>query len=125
MQAPGGLVASVFSNGYAAPLVVEVRADSLDELDAKSKAVAAVARTVAGVRDIYPSLQTDYPELRVETDRTEASLVDVSARSAAQTTLDATNPKRQHRTDAGVVVEELSRLRSRSDYFRSGSHSEI
>jgi multidrug efflux pump subunit AcrB len=90
LQAPGGLVASVFSNGYAAPLVVEVRADSIEELDAKSKAVAAVARTVPGVRDIYPSLQTDYPELRVETDRTEAGLVDVSARSAAQTTLDAT-----------------------------------
>ena len=90
LQWPGGLVASVFSNGYLAPLVVEVEAESLEELDAKSKAIADVARGVPGVRDIYPSIQLDYPELRVETDRTQAALVDVSARSAAQTTLEAT-----------------------------------
>jgi len=90
MQWPGGLVASVFSNGYLAPLVVEVAADNLEELDTQSKAIAEVARTVPGIRDIYPSLQLDYPELRIETDRTRAALVDVSARGAAQTTLEAT-----------------------------------
>jgi multidrug efflux pump subunit AcrB len=90
LQWPGGLVASVFSNGYLAPLVVEVAGDNLDELDAASRAVAEVARTVGGVRDVYPSLQVSYPELRVETNRTEAALVDVSARTAAQTTLEAT-----------------------------------
>ncbi|MES1164884.1 MAG: efflux RND transporter permease subunit, partial [Verrucomicrobiota bacterium] len=90
LQWPGGLVASVFSNGYIAPLVVEVESDSLEELDSTSKAVAEVARTVPGIRDVYPSLQMDYPELRVETDRTRAALVDVSARNAAQTTLEAT-----------------------------------
>jgi multidrug efflux pump subunit AcrB len=90
LQAPGGLVASVFANGYLAPLVVEVSADSLEELDAKSKAIAEVARTVPGIRDIYPSLQVDYPEVRVDTDRTQAALVDVSARGAAQITLEAT-----------------------------------
>ena len=89
-QWPGGLVASVFSNGYLAPLVVEVAADNLEELDTQSKAIAEVARTVPGIRDIYPSLQLDYPELRIETDRTRAALVDVSARGAAQTTLEAT-----------------------------------
>jgi multidrug efflux pump subunit AcrB len=45
---------------------------------------------VPGVRDVTLSLQPDYPELRVETDRTQAALVDVSARGAAQTTLEAT-----------------------------------
>jgi multidrug efflux pump subunit AcrB len=90
LQAPGGLVASVFSNGYLAPLVVEVQADSLEELDARSKAIAEVARTVPGIRDVYPSLQVDYPEVRVDTDRTQAALVDVSARGAAQITLEAT-----------------------------------
>jgi multidrug efflux pump subunit AcrB len=90
LQWPGGLVASVFSNGYIAPLVVEIGSDSLEELDTQSKAIAEVARTVPGIRDIYPSLQIDYPEVRVETDRTEAALVNVSARSAAQTTLEAT-----------------------------------
>jgi multidrug efflux pump subunit AcrB len=90
LQWQGGLVASVFSNGYLAPLVVEVSGDSLEELDAKSRAVAEVARTVPGVRDIFPSVQINYPEIRVETDRTEAALVGVSARAAAQTTLEAT-----------------------------------
>jgi multidrug efflux pump subunit AcrB len=90
LQWPGGLVASVFSNGYNAPLVVEVAGDSLDELDAASRSVAEVARTVPGVRDVFPSLQVNYPEIRVETDRTQAALVGVSARTAAQTTLEAT-----------------------------------
>lgn len=90
LQAPGGLVASVFSNGYIAPLVVEVRGNELDEMLEQSKAVAEVARTVPGIRDIYVRLENDYPELRVDTDRETAGLVGVSARDAAQTTLEAT-----------------------------------
>jgi multidrug efflux pump subunit AcrB len=90
LQWPGGLVASVFANGYIAPLVLEVRGDNLAELDAQAKAIAEVARTVPGIRDIRVSLQNDYPEVRVETQREEAGLVGVSARSAAQTTLEAT-----------------------------------
>ncbi|HEY3593054.1 MAG TPA: efflux RND transporter permease subunit, partial [Polyangiaceae bacterium] len=90
LQWPGGLVASVFANGYIAPLVVEVRNDNLAELDVQAKAVAEVARGVPGVRDIRVSLQTDYPEVRVETDREQAGIVGVTARSAAQATLEAT-----------------------------------
>jgi len=52
LQWPGGLVASVFANGYIAPLVVEVRGDNLAELDSQARAVAEVARTVPGVRDV-------------------------------------------------------------------------
>lgn len=90
LQWPGGLVASVFANGYLAPLVVELRSDSLDELDRQLQAVSDVVRTVPGVRDVYPSLQNDYPEIRVETDRQLSSLVQVTARTAAQTALEAT-----------------------------------
>jgi multidrug efflux pump subunit AcrB len=90
LQWPGGLVASVFSNGYNAPIVVEVRGDNLDALDAQARAVAEVVRTVPGVRDIYPSLQMNYPEIRVETDREKAGLVGLTAAEAAQTTLEAT-----------------------------------
>jgi multidrug efflux pump subunit AcrB len=89
-QWPGGLVASVFSNGYNAPLAVEVSADSLEQLEAKSRAVAEVARTVPGVRDIWQTFESDYPEVHVDTDREEAGAVGVSARMAAQATLDAT-----------------------------------
>ncbi|WP_394847641.1 efflux RND transporter permease subunit [Pendulispora brunnea] len=90
LQWPGGLVASVFANGYIAPLVLEVRGDNLAELDAQAKAIAEVARTVPGLRDVRVSLQSDYPEVRVETEREEAGLVGVTARNAAQTTLEAT-----------------------------------
>ena len=90
MQWPGGLVASVFSNGYSAPLVVEVRADSLEALGAQSRAVAEVARTVGGVRDVWETFASDYPEVHVDTDRERAGTVGVSARVAAQATLDAT-----------------------------------
>ena len=90
LQYPGGLVASVFANGFTAPVVVEVRGDRLEEIDAQAKAVAEVARTVPGVRDVRCSLQIDYPEIRVETDREKAGLVGVTLRTAAQTTLEAT-----------------------------------
>ncbi|HEY1546924.1 MAG TPA: efflux RND transporter permease subunit, partial [Kofleriaceae bacterium] len=90
LQAPGGLVASVFSNGYLAPIAVEIRSDNLDQLYANMKAVADVAREVPGIRDVYPTLQLEYPEVRVNTDRKEAGRVGVTARDAAQITLEAT-----------------------------------
>jgi multidrug efflux pump subunit AcrB len=90
LEEPGGLVASVFSNGYIAPLVVEVRGENLAELDRQAKAVAEVARTVPGIRDIYPSLEMDYPEIHVDLDRQQAGMVDVTARDAAQASLEAT-----------------------------------
>ena len=90
LQWPGGLVASVFASGYTAPLVVEIRGDSLDDLAERSRAIAEVARTVPGIRDVMPTLQIDYPEVRVDIDRTAAGLVGVQLRGAAQATLEAT-----------------------------------
>ncbi len=90
LQAPGGLVASVFSNGYSAPIVVELRGDNLDELGAQAQAVMEVARGVPGVRDVWPTLELAYPEVHVDTDRQTAGMVGVTARAAAQTTLEAT-----------------------------------
>jgi multidrug efflux pump subunit AcrB len=90
LQWPGGLVASVFSNGFNAPLAVEVRGDNLELLGERARAVAEVARTVPGIRDINQTLQLDYPEVHIDTDREEAGQVGVTARAAAQTTLEAT-----------------------------------
>lgn len=89
LQWPGGLVASVFSNGYFAPMVVETRTEDLDSLDEQARAVAEVARTVAGVRDVWVTGQMTYPEIHVDTDREKAGLVGVTLRDAAQTTLDS------------------------------------
>jgi len=89
LQWPGGLVASVFSNGYFAPVVVEVRSDNLEELNRQAKAVAKVARKVNGIRDVWVTSQMDYPEIHVDTDRESAGLVGVSLRDAAQATLEA------------------------------------
>jgi multidrug efflux pump subunit AcrB len=90
LEDPGGLVASVFANGFVAPVVLEIRSDKLDELDDQAKAVAEVARTIPGVRDVRSSLQIDYPEIRVETEREKAGLVGVTSLDAAQATLAAT-----------------------------------
>jgi multidrug efflux pump subunit AcrB len=90
LQYPGGLVASVFANGYVAPFVVEVHGDSMAALDEQAQAVAEVARTVPGVRDVKVSLQLDYPEVHVDTDREMAGLVGTGEREAAETTLQAT-----------------------------------
>ncbi|CAN5555808.1 efflux RND transporter permease subunit [soil metagenome] len=90
LEAPGGLVATVFNNGYNAPIVVEIEDPNLDTLRATSVAVVDVAREVPGLRDPYVTLETDYPELHVDTDRQVAGLVGASPRDAAQTTLEAT-----------------------------------
>ncbi len=90
LQAPGGLVASVFANGYVAPIVVEVRGENLAELETESKAIAEVARTVPGIRDVRVTLQLDYPELHVDMDREKAGLVGVTSKTAAEATLEAT-----------------------------------
>jgi multidrug efflux pump subunit AcrB len=90
LQAPGGLVASVFNNGYISPLVMEIRGEKLDLLDEQARAVAEVARSVAGVRDIRSTLDMQYPEVRVNVDREKAGLVGVTARNIGQSTLEAT-----------------------------------
>ena len=71
----GGLVASVFANGYTAPLVVEVLNDNLDLLSNQTDQLARMARTVPGLCDARSSLQMNYPEIRVETDREKAGMV--------------------------------------------------
>jgi multidrug efflux pump subunit AcrB len=90
LEYPGGLVASVFANGYAGPLVVELEDDNLDALDVQARAVADVATTVPGIRDVRESLQLDYPEVRVDTDREKSGFVGASLRDSAQATLEAT-----------------------------------
>ena len=90
VQSPGGLVASVFANGFFAPVVVEVRNANLTQLRDQLLDVASVARGVAGIADLYPSVQVDYPEVHVDTNRQEAAQVNVSARLIAQTTLEST-----------------------------------
>ncbi len=111
LQWPGGLVASVFANGYIAPVVIEVRGDNLEALDAEAKAVAEVAATVPGVRDICSSLEMDYPEIRVETDRGKAGLVGVTA--ARRGADDAGGDARQHQH-----AQRLDRLRQRPVVLR-------
>ncbi len=90
LQWPGGLVASVFSNGFSAPIVVELRGNDLAELAKQQEAAAEVARTVPGVRDVMTTLEAEYPEVRINLDRQAAGMLGVNARSVAQTTLEST-----------------------------------
>lgn len=90
LQAPGGLATSVFLDGFAAPLVVRLYGDDLEVLDRQSRAVAEVARGVAGIRDVRTTLELEYPEVRIETNRAQAGLVGVSAGEVARTALEAT-----------------------------------
>ncbi len=90
LQMPGGLVASVFANGYITTLVTEVRNEDLVALLAQSRAVAEVSRGVPGLAEVWVSLDMQYPEVHVNVDRETAGLVGVSARQVAQSALEAT-----------------------------------
>jgi CzcA family heavy metal efflux pump len=90
LESPGGLVAAVFANGYPAPVVVEVNGENLQELEDESQAIAEVARTIPGMRDVRVTLQLDYPEIHVDTDREKAGFVGVTLKDAAESTLEAT-----------------------------------
>ena len=91
LQAPGGLVASVFANGYTAPLVVEVRGENLDELEQR---VAGDRRRRAD-RPWHPRREG---LARSSTTRSSTStriarrrgFVGVTLKDAAETTLEAT-----------------------------------
>src|SRR5690606_20513105 len=56
----------------------------------QSRAVAEVAREVAGIRDVRTTLELEYPEVRIETNRAQAGVVGVSAGEVARTALEAT-----------------------------------
>ncbi len=91
LQYPGGLVASVFANGYTAPLVVELQNEDLGAARRRgARRRRRRAQHVPGVRDVKESMQMDYPEVRVETDRERSGFVGSSLRDAAQATLEAT-----------------------------------
>ena len=90
LQYPGGLVASVFANGYTAPVAIEIRGEKLDDLHDQAEAVMDVARTVPGVRDVRQSVQFDYPEIHVDIERAKSGMVGTDAKDTAQTTLDST-----------------------------------
>lgn len=89
MTGPSGFIAKAFRQGVASPLAVQIKGTDLERLHDDSVAVAEVARTVPGIRDPYVLLENDFPEIRVDTDRETAGLVGVTARDAAQTTLEA------------------------------------
>ena len=55
-------MASVFANGYLAPIVVELAGDSLDDLYTQSQAVAEVARSVPGSSISIRSCRSTIPK---------------------------------------------------------------
>ena len=86
--------------------------DNLDELDVQAKAVADVARTVPGLRDVRVSLQIDYPEIRVETDREKAGLVGVTSRRRGGDHAGRHARQHQHARACGSTPPTASRTTS-------------
>jgi multidrug efflux pump subunit AcrB len=85
----GGLVDAVLNLGLPAPIDVQVSGNDLDQTYATAVNVASRIRKVPGVSDILVPQDVDYPALKLDIDRTKASLVGLSQKEVVNNVITA------------------------------------
>jgi HAE1 family hydrophobic/amphiphilic exporter-1 len=85
----GGLVDAVLNLGLPAPIDVQVSGSDLDQTFATAVNVASRIRKVPGVSDILVPQDVDYPALKLDIDRTKASLVGLSQKEVVNNVITA------------------------------------
>ena len=85
----GGLVDAVLNLGLPAPIDVQVSGMNLERTYATAASIAAEARRLPGVSDILVPQDLDYPSLRLDIDRTRASLVGLSQKEVVDNVITA------------------------------------
>jgi multidrug efflux pump subunit AcrB len=79
----GGFVESVLNFGMAAPINVQISGPDLAGIHATASTLATRIRHLNGVSDVFIPQDIDNPALRIDVDRTQASLLGLSQREIA------------------------------------------
>jgi hydrophobic/amphiphilic exporter-1 (mainly G- bacteria), HAE1 family len=79
----GGFVDAVLNFGMPAPLNVQISGPDLASIHAAAGELAGRIRSIRGVSDVFIPQDIDSPALRVNVDRTQASLLGLSQREIA------------------------------------------
>jgi multidrug efflux pump subunit AcrB len=85
----GGLVDAVLNLGLPAPIDVQVSGMDLEKTYGTAMGIAGEIRKIRGVSDILVPQDLDYPSLRLDIDRTKASLVGLSQREVVDNVITA------------------------------------
>jgi multidrug efflux pump subunit AcrB len=85
----GGMADAVLNLGLPAPIDVQVSGSNLDAAYRTAIDIAARAREIPGVSDIYIPQDLDYPALRVEIDRTSSGKLGLTQREIVQNVITA------------------------------------
>jgi multidrug efflux pump subunit AcrB len=85
----GGMADAVLNLGLPAPIDVQVSGSDLDASYRTALDIAARARRVDGVSDLYIPQDLDYPALKVEIDRTSSGKLGLTQREIVQNIITA------------------------------------
>ncbi len=85
----GGFVDAVLNFGMPAPIDVQVSGPDLPSIHAAAVDLARKLQTVAGVSDVFIPQDIDSPALRVDVDRTQASILGLTQREIASNLITA------------------------------------
>jgi len=85
----GGLVDAVLNLGLPAPIDIQISGMNLEKTYSAALEIASQTRKLRGVSDLLVPQDLDYPSLRLDVDRTRASLVGLSSREVVTNVITA------------------------------------
>jgi multidrug efflux pump subunit AcrB len=85
----GGLVDSVINQGLPAPIDIQIKSQNMQQSYALAQQLAAKARALPDVSNVYIPQSIDYPGLELNIDRERASLVGLSAKEVVDNVITA------------------------------------
>ena len=85
----GGLADAILNMGLPAPIDVQVSGSNLDASYRTALEIAEKSRGLAGVSDVFIPQDLDYPALKVDVSRTDASRIGLSQREIVQNIITA------------------------------------
>ena len=109
LQYPGGLVASVFANGYTAPSWSRCAATTSTSSTRRPRPSPRWRAPSPASATCSSSLQIDYPEVHVDTDREKAGLVGVTSRERGADHARGDARQHQHARASGSTPTTASR----------------